>query len=240
MVNIIDCVRNVATDRYAMIKIFILSIPMVIATYIAMGGQTVVSNSVNIIFGILFAAVFVETIRRSCNAEPMLLPSFLMPRMFITLGFTILAAIPAVIVCVAVYMGFVAILVANPTIMSNQLTFYIVASIVALIEHAIFYASITQYLDTGKVLDAYNPMKVLRALKTFIVNLFFFVIQDFLAVLVFIVLPAMIIFFLGGKNENNFFMILYLCMGFIFNYLVFADYIGQTKKDSESPYERLF
>ena len=241
MVNIIDCVRNVATDRYAMIKIFILSIPMVIATYIAMGGQTLVSNSVNVIFGILFAAVFVETIRRSCNAEPMLLPSFLMPlRMLLTLGLTLIASIPAVVLTFGLYIGLGVLLKSYPVMTSNVVTYYIVCSIFLLLQQSIFYASITQYLDTGKVLDAYNPMKVLRALKTFIVNLFFFVIQDFLAVLVFIVLPAMIIFFLGGKNENNFFMILYLCMGFIFNYLVFADYIGQTKKDSETPYERLF
>ena len=95
-------------------------------------------------------------------------------------------------------------------------------------------------MDTGKVFDAYNPIKVLKSLKTFIVNFLFYVIQDFLLVSIVIILPAVIIFMIGGKDVNNFFMILYLSMGCVLNYLVFADYIGQTKKDSESPYERLF
>lgn len=103
-----------------------------------------------------------------------------------------------------------------------------------------FFASVTQFLDTGKVFDAYNPMKVLRALKTFIVNLIFFVIQDIIFLGIFVVIPLIIIYFLSGLNMSNFFLMLYLAMALIFNYLAFADYIGQTKKDSESPYERLF
>lgn len=243
MVNIIDCVRNVASDRYAMIKILILSIPAVIATYATLSGQQIVSGIINIVFGVIFAAIFFETIRRSCNAEPMLLPSFLMPiRMFLTLGLAIIASIPSVIVCFGLFLLFSYILTLYPQLASEQeqVSLYIIAFIFYTLMMSIYFAGVTQSLDTGKVLDSYNPMKVLRALKTFIVNLLFFVIQDFLVVAVFIVLPAMIIFFLSGKNPTNFFMILYLCMGFVFNYLVFADYIGQTKKDSESPYERLF
>lgn len=241
MVNIIDCVRNVAADRYGMIKILILSIPAILGTYATLSGQIIVSGLVNSIFGIIFLAVFFETIRRSCNAEPMLLPSFLMPvRMFLTLGLTIVSAIPVFLVCVGLYIGLVVLLKENPQILSNQVSYYITCSIFVLLTTSLFFASITQYLDTGKVFDAYNPMKVLRALKTFIVNYFFFVIQDALVVAIFIVLPAWVIFMLGGKNPTNFYLIVFLCMGAVFNYLVFADYIGQTKKDSESPYERLF
>ena len=241
MVNIIDCLRNVVTDRYAMIKIFILTIPVIVIYYMVMSGQGVLSEIVNFVFGIVFAAVFFETIRRSCNAEPMLLPSFLMPlRMFLTLGLTIVSAIPSIIVCIGIYVGYIQLLKIYPQIMSNNITFHIVNFICSLIVMSVFFAGITQYLDSGKVLDSYNPMKILKALKTFIVNFFFYFIQDFILVLVIMVIPALGIFIIGGKNPNNIFMIIYLCMAMILNYLVFADYIGQTKKDSESPYERLF
>ena len=67
MVNIIDCIRNVATDKYAFVKIAILAIPLIMSVYTYMSGQMVLSATLNIVFGILFAAVFFETIRRSCN-----------------------------------------------------------------------------------------------------------------------------------------------------------------------------
>lgn len=241
MVNIIDCIRNVTADRYGMIKIFILSIPALICTYATLSGQVLVSGLINLIFGIIFLAVFFETIRRSCNAEPILLPSFLMPvRMFLTLGLTIVSAIPVFIVCVGLYILLGIFLKDNPQVLSTPVSYYITCSVFGLLITSLFFSSITQYLDTGKVFDAYNPMKVLRALKTFIVNLLFFIIQDVLAVAIFVIIPAMVIYMLGGQNPNNFFLIVFLCMGGVFNYLVFADYIGQTKKDSESPYERLF
>ena len=241
MVNIIDCIRNVVTDKYAFIKIAILAIPAIISTHALMSGQMVLSITLNIVFGIIFAAVFFETIRRSCNSEPMLLPTFLMPvRMFITLGFTILAAIPIVIVNILLFLLFVFVLAQNPQLMNNQIVFYIVYSIFYLLLVSLFFASITQYLDTGKLYDAYKPMRIIKALSTFIVNLFAYAIQAILFMLVAFVLPAWIILMLNGMNPMNFFFILYMCMFMVFNYLVFADYIGQTKKDSESPYNRLF
>lgn len=241
MVNIIDCIRNVATDKYAFVKIAILAIPLIMSVYTYMSGQMVLSATLNIVFGILFAAVFFETIRRSCNSEPMLLPSFLMPvRMFITLGFTILAAIPVVIINILLFMLFVFAVAQYPELLNNQIVFYITYLIFYLLLVSLFFASITQYLDTGKLYDAYNPMKIIKALSTFIVNLLFYVIQVFLFTLIAFVLPAWIILMLNGMNPMNFLFILFMCMFMIFNYLVFADYIGQTKKDSESPYNRIF
>lgn len=241
MVNIIDCLRNVTTDRYAMIKIFILTIPAMITTYAVLSGQQFASVTMQLIFCIIFAAVFFETIRRSCAAEPMLLPSFLVPvRMFLTLGLTILAAIPAIAINVGIYIGFMEFLKNYPEIMENQVVFYIISSVLGLITTSIFFASVTQFLDSGKIWDSYNPVKVLYALKTFIVNLLFYVIQDALLVVFVILIPAAVILLLTGYDPMNFFFILWLNLSIILNYLVFADYIGQTKKDSESPYERLF
>ena len=241
MVNIIDCIRNVATDKYAFVKIAILAIPLIMSVYTYMSGQMVLYATLNIVFGILFAAVFFETIRRSCNSEPMLLPSFLMPvRMFITLGFTILAAIPVVIINILLFMLFIFAVAQYPELLNNQIVFYITYLIFYLLLVSLFFASITQYLDTGKLYDAYNPMKIIKALSTFIVNLLFYVIQVFLFTLIAFVLPAWIILMLNGMNPMNFLFILFMCMFMIFNYLVFADYIGQTKKDSESPYNRIF
>ncbi len=241
MVNIIDCIRNVATDKYAFVKIAILAIPLIMSVYTYMSGQMVLSATLNIVFGILFAAVFFETIRRSCNSEPMLLPSFLMPvRMFITLGFTILAAIPVVIINILLFMLFIFAVAQYPELLNNQIVFYITYLIFYLLLVSLFFASITQYLDTGKLYDAYNPMKIIKALSTFIVNLLVYVIQVFLFTLIAFVLPAWIILMLNGMNPMNFLFILFMCMFMIFNYLVFADYIGQTKKDSESPYNRIF
>ncbi len=240
MINIVDCIRNVATDKYAFIKIAILAIPALLATYTMLGGQAIISATLNIVFGVIFAAVFFETIRRSCNSEPMLLPSFMMPvRMFITLGFTVLAAIPILIINFLLFMLFVFVLSQNPQIMNNQIVFYIVYAIFYLLLVSLFFASITQYLDTGKLYDAYNPMKIVKALSTFIVNLFAYMIQAILFTLVACVLPSWIILMLNGMNPMNFFFILFISMFMIFNYLVFADYIGQTKKDSESPYNRV-
>lgn len=238
MVNLVDCVRNVAADRYAMIKILILAIPYMLAIYSKID---VMQLSLSIIFGVIFLAVFFETIRRSCNAEPMLLPSFLMPvRMFLTFGLTIIASIPSLAILYGLSFGITELFKVYPQLVEVKTTYYVIAVIANLLGISLFFASVTQFLDTGKVLNAYNPIKVLRALKTFIVNLIFFVIQDIIFLGIFVVIPIIIIYFLANQDVFNFFLMLYLTMGLIFNYLAFADYIGQTKKDSESPYERLF
>lgn len=235
MINLIDTCRNVAGDKYAMIKIFILTIPAVIATYAVLSGQTVFSNIINIAFGVVFSAIFFETIRRSCNSEPMLLPSFLLPiRMFLTLGLTIVASIPVVVIGIGLFMGYIHVLVTYfPDVQDSQTTLRICHFIFSILMTSLYFASVTQFLDTGKVWDAYNPIKVGKALKTFIVNMIFFLVQDLIFIILCILMPAYIIIVLAGMQWDNFFVILWLSMGAVVNYLVFADYIGQTKKESE-------
>ena len=139
MVNIIDCLRNVVTDKYAMVKIFILSIPVVMVCYATLGGQEMVADIINLVFSVIFAAIFFETIRRSCNAEPMLLPSFLLPvRMFLTLVLTILSAIPVTIICGGIIFGFVTWLKEHPEVAENQVVFYIITSILSLFLISLF------------------------------------------------------------------------------------------------------
>lgn len=235
MINLVDTVRNVVGDKYAMIKIFILTIPTVIATYATLSGQVVFSSIINVIFSVVFAAVFFETIRRSCTAEPMLLPPFMLPfRMFITLGLTIVAAIPVVAINIGLFMAYIHVLVTYfPEVQTSPITFKICNFIFSLLITSLFFASVTQFLDSGKVWDAYNPVKVGKALKTFIVNMVLFLIQDLIFIILCILLPAYIIIVLAGMQWTNFFVILWLSMGGVVNYLMFADYIGQTKKDSE-------
>ena len=79
MVNIIDCARNVMGDKFAFIKMIILSIPLMLSVWAAMGGNMFISVTMYAVFGVIFGAVFFETIKRSLNNEPMLMPSFLMP-----------------------------------------------------------------------------------------------------------------------------------------------------------------
>lgn len=235
MINLVDTVRNIVGDKYAMIKILILTIPTVIATYATLSGQVVFSSIINVIFSVVFAAVFFETIRRSCTAEPMLLPPFMLPfRMFITLGLTIVAAIPVVAINIGLFMAYIHVLVTYfPEVQTSPITFKICNFIFSLLITSLFFASVTQFLDSGKVWDAYNPVKVGKALKTFIVNMVLFLIQDLIFIILCILLPAYIIIVLAGMQWTNFFVILWLSMGGVVNYLMFADYIGQTKKDSE-------
>ncbi|MBR1681157.1 hypothetical protein IJ707_05140 [bacterium] len=235
MINIIDTFRNIVGDKYAMVKIFILTVPTVISVYANLSGQAAFANTVNIAFGVVFAAIFFETIRRSCNAEPMLLPSFMLPfRMFITLGLTILAAIPVTAVCVGLgTVYFYVMFNYFPDIVQSRITMQICSFILSLLISSLFFASVTQFLDTGKVWDSYNPIKVTLALKTFIVNNFLFVIQDMIFNLIVLLMPAYIIMVLAGMDLQNFFVILWLSMGGVINYLMFADYMGQTKKESE-------
>jgi len=235
MINIIDTFKNIVGDKYAMVKILILTIPTVISVYANLSGEALLAGTVNIVFGVVFAAIFFETIRRSCNAEPMLLPSFMLPfRMFITLGLTIIAAIPVTAVCVGIGAGyFYVIFNYFPDIVQSPITMRICNFILALLITSLFFAGVTQFLDTGKVWDSYNPIKVTLALKTFIVNNLFFVIQDILFNLFIIIIPAYVIIVLAGMDFKNFFVILWLSMGGVVNYLMFADYMGQTKKESE-------
>lgn len=235
MINIIDTFRNVAGDKYAVIKIFILTIPALICVYAQLGGNVAVYGTLNLVFGIVFAAIFFETIRRSCNADPMLLPSFMLPiRMFITLGLTILAGIPITAVCIGIsYVYFYLLMNYFPEIQQTPVVFYICNSMYALLTSSLFFASVTQFLDTGKIWDSYNPVKVLTAWKTFIVNTLFFIIQNILFVLIIVFLPAYVILLLAGMDWSNFFVILWFSMCGVLNYLMWADFYGQTKKESE-------
>jgi len=235
MINIIDTFRNVVGDKYAMVKIFILTIPTIVCVYAKIGGNDALFNSLNLIFGIIYTAIFFETIRRSCNAEPMLLPSFLMPiRMFLTLALTILAAIPVAAVCVGLVFGYFYVLTNYfPDVQQNEVVFKICNSMCALIISSLFFSSVTQFLDTGKIWDAYNPKKVLNSLATFIANTVGFIIQSILFILIFTILPAYVIMMLAGMQMTNFFVILWLSMSGVINYLMWADFYGQTKKESE-------
>ncbi len=235
MINIIDTFRNVVGDKYAMIKIIILTVPTLIATYAALGGNQAVYTTLNLIFGIVFAAVFFETIRRSCNSEPMLLPSFLLPvRMFVTLGLTILAAIPITAVCIGLSIG-VLYLITNysPDLLKDVLLAKILYFMYSLLISSLFFASVTQFLDTGKIWDAYNPVKVLTAWKTFIVNILFFIVQNIIFILIVMFIPAYVIAVLAGMQWTNFFVIFWVSMCGVVNYLMWADFLGQTKKESE-------
>ena len=235
MINIIDTFRNIVGDKYAVIKIIILTVPLLLAVYAKLGGNDILSNSMNLIFGIIFAAVFFETIRRSCNSEPMLLPSFLVPvRMFWTLLWTIVAAIPITAVCVGLSYGYIYVLFNYfPDLMNSPITAKTCNTIFSLLISSLYFASVTQYLDTGKVWDSYNPKKVLTAWKTFIVNILFFFVQDVIFILIVMIVPAYIIVVLSGMQWSNFFVILWLSMCGIVNYLMWADFLGQTKKESE-------
>jgi len=235
MINIIDTFRNVVGDKYAMVKILILTVPTVISVYANLSGQAALAGAINVAFSIVFAAIFFETIRRSCNSEPMLLPPFMMPfRMFVTLGLTIIAAIPITVICIGLAIGYFYVMFNYfPNIVQSPIIIKIWNLMLALLITSLFFSSVTQFLDTGKVWDAYNPIKVTLALKTFIVNNLFFVIQDMIFNLVVLIIPAYIIMVLAGMDIQNFFVILWLSMGGVVNYLMFADYMGQTKKESE-------
>lgn len=235
MINIIDTFRNIIGDKYAMVKVLILTVPVMMCIYSKVLINDGVFSTLSIIFGVVYLAIFFETIRRSCTQEPMLLPSFLLPvRMFLTLGMTVLAAIPITIVCAGLYIGYVQLLGTYcPDLNQTPLSMYICNFIFTLLTTSLFFSSVTQFLDTGKLSDAYNPIKVIKALKTFIVDILFFIIQDAFFIAIVIVIPAYIISVLAGMNPTNFFVILWSSIGGVVNYLMLADYLGQTKKDSE-------
>lgn len=235
MINIIDSFRNVAADKYAFIKIFILSIPVLACIFSASSGNAVFYNVLNLSIGILFAAIFFETIRRSCASEPMLLPSFLMPaRMFVTLGLTLVASIPVTIICAGISYGYYYVLMVYfPDIIKTPITFKVCNTIFGLLISSLYMSSVTQFLDSGKIVNSYNPIKVLTAWKTFIVNTLFFSIQDVLFIIIIMVLPGYIVYMLAGMKLTNFFVILWVTMFSVMNYLMWADFYAQTKKESE-------
>ena len=234
MVNIIDTFRNVIGDKYSVIKLLILSFLDVIHTYAYLGGQTVLVNTLNIVLGILFLALFFETIRRSCASEPMLMPSFLMPiRIFITFGLTIVAAIPSIIICGGIVFGYFQVLKIFPDVQQGSFSYWIITGIAILFILSIFFASITQFLDTGKIVDSYNPIKIVKALNRFIINIIGFVIQDIFFIGIIGVIPLAIIYVVFGFKYNNFAFYLYSSFFFVMNWIMFADFIAQTKKESE-------
>lgn len=231
MINIIDTCRNVVGDKYAVIKLLILTIPVLINVYAYVGGQMVLANTLNIIFGVVFAAVFFETIRRSCCAEPMLMPSFMMPvRMFITLGLTIVAAVPAVVVCGGIVYGYFELMKSFPEISQTPTVYWFVTVVFILFTLSLFFASVTQFLNSGKIFDSYNPVKVIKALNTFLVNFLGFSIQNALFFGLFALVPINLIAVVAGFKYDNFFIYLYASFYSVLNFIMFADFIAQTKK----------
>lgn len=230
MVNIIDCARNVMGDKYAFIKMIILSIPLMLSVWAAMGGNMFISVTMYIVFGVIFAAVFFETIKRSLNNEPMLMPSFMMPiPMFWTLFNVLLASIMPCVINFLIYIGVSALCAKYPQILENQLFMYIFGSIVGLLCSSIYFATVTQYLHTGKLKDSFNLVVIGKSIKTFIVDLLFYAIQAVLFTLVALI-PLYIIIMMYGRSVL---IIIYSCILVMTNYLIFADYIAQTKKDAD-------
>jgi len=234
MINIIDTCRNVLGDKYAVIKLLIMAVPVLLCVNAYLSGQIIVSNTLNAVICIIFAAIFFETIRRSCTSEPMLMPSFLMPvRMFITLGFTIIAGIPAAIVCGFIILGYFELLKNFPNIQQDTNSYWIVTGIFVLVTLSLFFASVTQFLNSGKIYDSYNPIKIVKALNTFIINFLFFSIQNAIFFGIVALIPVNLIYVVAGFKYDNFFIYLYSSFYFALNFVMLADFIAQTKKESE-------
>ncbi len=231
MVSIIDCARNVMGDKYAFIKMLILSIPLMLSVWAAMGGNMFISVTMYIVFGVIFAAVFFETIKRSLNNEQMLMPSFLMPiPMFWTLLMVILVSIMPCVINFLLYIGFGALCGVYPIIIENQILFYVCLTILGLLCSSIYLATITQYLHTGKLKDSFNLIVIAKSIKTFIVDLILYGIQAFLFTLIALI-PLYVIVMMYGTASAL--IIIYSCILIMTNYLIFADYIAQTKKDAD-------
>lgn len=231
MVNIIDCARNVMGDKFAFIKMIILSIPLMLSVWVALGGNVFLSTTMYIVFGVIFAAVFFETIKRSLNNEPMLMPSFLMPiPMFLTLLKVLFVSIIPVVINFGIYRGIEVLLEKYPEILINQGIAYTIFTIVGLLCFSIYFATVTQYLHTGKIKDSFNVIVIAKSINTFIVDFIFYGIQATLFTLVALI-PLYIIIMLYGKASA--FIIIYSCILIMTNYLIFADYIAQTKKDAD-------
>lgn len=230
MVSIIDCARNVMGDKYAFIKMLILSIPLMLSVWAAMGGNMFISVTMYIVFGVIFAAVFFETIKRSLNNEQMLMPSFMMPiPMFWTLLMVIVASIMPCVINFLIYMGFAALCASYPQILEDTVVMYICGSLVGLLCSSIYFATVTQYLHTGKLKDSFNLIVIAKSIKTFIVDLIFYAIQAIIFILIALI-PLYVIIMMYGRSVL---IIIYSCILFMTNYLIFADYLAQTKKDAD-------
>ena len=230
MVNIIDCARNVMGDKFAFIKMIILSLPLMLSVWAAMGGNMFISVTMYAVFGVIFGAVFFETIKRSLNNEPMLMPSFLMPiPMFWTLLMVILLSIMPCAINFLLYLGFGALCAKFPVLVENQIALYVSSTILTLLCSSIYFATVTQYLHTGKIKDSFNLVVIAKSIKTFIVDLIFYAIQVVLFTLVALI-PLYVIVMIYGKSML---IVVYCCILVMTNYLIFADYIAQTKKDAD-------
>lgn len=231
MVNIIDCARNVMGDKFAFIKMLILSVPLMLSTWAYLSGNAFLSGTSNIVFGVIFMAVFFETIKRSLNNEPMLMPSFMMPiPMFWTLLNVVLVSILPLAVNYGIYSGFFAFVAKYPQVAENQVSLYIFSTIAVLLCSSIYFATVTQYLDSGKIKDSFNLIVIAKSIKTFIINFVFYCVQALLFTLVALI-PLAIIIMLYGRTSVL--IVVYSCILVMTNYLIFADYIAQTKKDAD-------
>lgn len=231
MVSIIDCARNVMGDKFAFIKMLILSIPLMLSVWAYLSGNAFLSVTSYIVFGVIFAAVFFETIKRSLNNELMLMPPFLMPiPMFWTLLMVIVASIVPVAINFGIYVGWVALFASYPDIFTNIVVLYMVNAVVGLLCSSIYFATITQYLDTGKLKDSFNLIVIAKSIKTFFVNIILYGIQALIFTLIALI-PLAIIVMLYGPTSGL--IVIYSSILVMTNYLIFADYIAQTKKDAD-------
>ena len=71
MVSIIDCARNVMGDKFAFIKMLILSIPLMLSVWAYLSGNAFLSITSYIVFVLNIEAGIYETIKRSHNNELM-------------------------------------------------------------------------------------------------------------------------------------------------------------------------
>lgn len=231
MVNIIDCARNVMGDKFAFIKMLILSIPLMLSTWAYMSGNEILGELAYTFFGVIFAAVFFETIKRSLNNEPMLIPSFLMPiPMFWTLLKVVIVSILPMVINFLLYFGFFALFAMKPELIENKILLYVYCTIITLLTTSIYFATVTQYLATGKMKDSFNLIVIAKSIKTYIVNLFFYLIQALIFTVVALI-PLAIIIMVYGPTSGL--IVVYICILVMTNYLIFADYIAQTKKDAD-------
>ena len=234
MINIIDTFRNVIEDKYAVIKLLIMTVPVLICVYAYMANHQALTSFFSFIVYLIFMAIFFETVRRSCAAEPMLMPSFIFPlRILITFGQTLVAAIPAIFVCALMSFGYFQLLKAVPDIEQTPSSYYIITFIFIWLSVSLFFAIITQFLDSGKIFDSYNPKKVTKSLNTFIINTLMFVIQDAIFIGLVAVIPINVISVVAGFNFDNFFVYLYGSFFITLNFIMLADYVAQTKKEAE-------
>ena len=161
----------------------------------------------------------------------MLMPPFLMPiPMFWTLLMVIVASIVPVAINFGIYMGWVALFASYPDIFTNIVVLYMVNAVVGLLCSSIYFATITQYLDTGKLKDSFNLIVIAKSIKTFFVNIILYGIQALIFTLIALI-PLAIIVMLYGPTSGL--IVIYSSILVMTNYLIFADYIAQTKKDAD-------